>query len=155
MNSENNVIMYSRTNQTEAHSSPNLANEKDKRTNISQLDPSDELPSVATPVGSSSTTAQNVDTISETAIPPETQIPGENSNLTQMEIQNESNGSDTELFSDTNSNREEEPRSSNVGTTPTTDKDKSTNNVTTRNNDTTEVARKRWQGRPSGPCADG
>ena len=94
--------------------------------NMPQMDPNDELPPVATSVGSYSTTAQNVATISKTAVPPETQIPGEYSNPTQMEIQNESNGSDTEIFSDTNSNRGEEPRSSNVGTTPTTDQYKST-----------------------------
>ena len=93
-------------------------------------------------LGSSSTTTQNVTTISETAVPPETQIPGENSNPTQIATQTESDGSDTEHFSDAISNRGEEPRSNNVGATPTTDQNESTNNATTKNDNATEVAQK-------------
>ena len=60
-----------------------------------------------------------------------------------METQSESDGSDTEHFSDAISNRGDEPRSNNVGAALTTDQDKSINNATTTKNDNaTKVAQK-------------
>ena len=51
-----------------------------------QVDPNDKLSPETTTIVSSSTITQNVTTISETAVPPETQISGENSNTSQMEL---------------------------------------------------------------------
>ena len=105
MNSTNNEIIHPAP--AGSHSLTDQARVKDMNMDDSQLDPSDELSSVTTSVESSSTTTQNVNTISETAVPPETQFSGENSNPSQMETQSESDGSDTEHFSDAISNRGE------------------------------------------------